>query len=189
MRTLKTIALSLLLAFTASSGMADTKNINASTFTCISEMTPVRDFFVGNINGKLEDTLKVANSKNGGVYPPGTIIQLLPTEAMIKRAKGFNKKTNDWEFFELKLSKKGTVINKRGFEEVVNRFGGNCLECHQKAEAKWDLICEKDHGCDPLPLTPVMVKAIQKTDPRCKPVKLTKEEIQGLKDLREALSK
>jgi len=50
---------------------------------------------------------------------------------------------------------------------VVNRFGGNCLDCHQKAEPQWDMVCETGHGCDPLPLTKTMLSAIQKTDPRC----------------------
>ena len=45
---------------------------------------------------------------------------------MVKRDKGFNPATHDWEFFELDVSKDGTQIGKRGFADVVNRFGGNC---------------------------------------------------------------
>jgi hypothetical protein len=66
--------------------------------------------------------LKVAESPNGGVYPVGSVIQLVPTEVMVKQPKGFNNITHDWEFFELNVSKDGTTINKRGFAEVVNRF-------------------------------------------------------------------
>ena len=29
------------------------------------------------------------------------------------------------------------------------------------------MICEQGHGCDPIPVTPTMAKAIQNTDPRC----------------------
>jgi hypothetical protein len=97
----------------------------------------------------------------------GSVIQLVPTEVMVKQPKGFNAATKDWEFFELDVTKGGTKILKRGFVEVVNRFGGNCFGCHIKARAEWDLVCETGHGCDPIPLTPAMFKALQRTDPRC----------------------
>jgi hypothetical protein len=29
------------------------------------------------------------------------------------------------------------------------------------------MICETTHGCDPIPLTSAMLKALQDTDPRC----------------------
>jgi hypothetical protein len=45
------------------------------------------------------------------------------------------------------------------------------------------MICEQGHGCDPIPLTPVMLKAIQKTDPRCEPTSLKDEETAALKAL------
>jgi hypothetical protein len=127
----------------------------------------VRGFFVGNLLGDEQGTLKVALSKTGGVYPPGSVVQLVPTEVMVKQPAGFNAVTRDWEFFELDVSKSGSVIRKRGFAEVVNRFGGNCFGCHVKAHSEWDMICETTHGCDPIPLTPAMLKALQDTDPRC----------------------
>jgi hypothetical protein len=37
---------------------------------------------------------------------------LIPTEAMVKREKGFNPVTHDWEFFELDVSKDETEIRK-----------------------------------------------------------------------------
>jgi hypothetical protein len=45
--------------------------------------------------------------------------------AMVKREKGFNKKTNDWEFFtfggaDLKMQKRETK--------------GDCAKCHIQAE-------------------------------------------------------
>ena len=87
-------------------------------------MTHVRQFYVDNLLGNLDATLAVANSATGGTYPAGTVVQLVPTEAMVKRDKDFNPVTHDWEFFELDVSKDGTEIRKRGFAEVVNRFGG-----------------------------------------------------------------
>lgn len=157
--------------------------IDADTFDCIRDMTAVRGFYVDNLDGDLQATLAVARSENGGTYPPGSLVQLVPTEAMVKRAPGFNPATRDWEFFELDVSAEGTAIRARGFAEVVNRFGGNCFACHVKARPEWDMICEQDHGCDPIPLTPVMVRAIQKTDPRCEPAALSDEEAAALEAL------
>ena len=107
---------------------------------------------------------------------------------MVKHPQGFNPTTNDWEFFELAVSSQGTKINKRGFVDVENKFGGNCFACHIKAKPQWDMICESDHGCDPLPIGREMFALIQKTDPRCKDnPKLTDEELQKLMQLKQAL--
>lgn len=162
--------------------------MNAEDFGCIREMTPVRGFFVGNFKGDLEGTLQVANSDTGGVYPPGSVVQLVPGEAMIKHDAGFSPATKDWEFIELDVTPEGTSIRKRGFTDVVNRFGGNCFACHIQAKPEWDLICEKDHGCDPIPLTLDMIKGIQNTDPRCEPVTLPPEQIEALKQLQAAMA-
>jgi hypothetical protein len=115
-----------------------------------------RQFYVDNLQGNLDATLAAANSTTGAVYPPGSVIQLIPGEAMVKRDKGFNAATHDWEFFELDVSKDGTQIRKRGTVDVVNRFGGNCFGCHVPAAAQWDLVCETGHGCAPLAVTRAM---------------------------------
>ncbi len=122
-------------------------SVTDGSFGCISKLTPVRGFFVGNLDGHLPDTLKVARSKDGGVYPVGSVVQLVPTEVMIKQPAGFNSVTHDWEFFELDVDAHGSTIRKRGFAEVVNRFGGNCFGCHIAARPQWDLICETDSSC------------------------------------------
>jgi len=95
------------------------------------------------------------------------MVQLVPTEVMIKQPQGTSPATNDWEFFELNVSAEGSEIVTRGFTDVINRFGGNCLDCHIKAEPQWDMICEQGHGCDPLPLSREMLVGIQQGDPRC----------------------
>ena len=59
--------------------------IDAQSFRCIREMTPVRHFYVDNVLGNLPATLAAANAPGGAVYPPGSVIQLVPTEAMVKR--------------------------------------------------------------------------------------------------------
>ena len=137
------------------------------TFGCITDMTAVRQFYVANLLGDLEGTLAVANSPTGGRYPPGTVVQLVPTEVMVKHGNGWNAATRDWEFFELEVSDAGSKIVRRGFVDVINRFGGNCFGCHVKARPEWDLICEKDHGCDPVPLTAEFILDLQQNDPRC----------------------
>ena len=141
--------------------------IDDSSFGCLEDMTGVRHFFVDNLLGDLEATIAVAESTDGGVYPPGSVVQLVPTEAMVKHPPGHNPATRDWEFFELAVTAEGSRINTRGFTEVVNRFGGNCFGCHVQAEPQYDLICELDHGCDPIPVTREQIAAVQAADPRC----------------------
>ncbi len=86
---------------------------------------------------------------------------------MVKHGEGWNAATRDWEFFELDVSEEGSSIRSRGFVDVVNRFGGNCFGCHVKARPEWDLICEKDHGCDSIPVTAEQILQLQQADPRC----------------------
>lgn len=142
--------------------------VTASSFKCLDDMTPVRGFFVDSLAGNLKATLEVAKSTKGGVYPPGSVVQLVPTEVMVKREPGFSPVTRDWEFFELDVSDKGSHIRKRGFAEVNNRFDKNCFACHAAARPEFDLICEKNNGCEKLPIPQHVIIALQKTDPRCK---------------------
>ncbi|MEP1471677.1 MAG: hypothetical protein ABJK20_03285 [Halieaceae bacterium] len=169
-------------------GSPDQFEVSADTFTCIRDMSPVRGFYVDNLSGNLEGTLAAANAADGAEYPAGSVVQLVPGEAMIKRAPGFSPATRDWEFFELDTSTSGTEIRNRGFADVVNRFGGNCLACHAKAKPQWDMVCETGHGCDPIPLTRDLLVLLQKTDPRCdnNPA-LSPEEIVKLKALQQSL--
>ncbi len=141
--------------------------ITENSFRCVTQMTHVRHYYVDNLAGNLAGTVHAAESTTGEPYPVGSVLQLVPTEVMVKREKGFNAATHDWEFFELDISADGTKIRTRGFAEVVNRFGGNCFACHIKAQPQWDLICDNSHGCDPIPLTRAMTGALARTDPRC----------------------
>ena len=144
-------------------------SVDGRSFRCIRQMTPVRHFYVDNLLGRIDATLAAANSKTGAIYPEGSVVQLVPTEAMVKREKGFNPATGDWEFFELNVSESGSTIRKRGFVEVNNRFGKNCFACHVPARVPWDFVCETGHGCEPIPITRAMTGALQRTDPRCGP--------------------
>jgi hypothetical protein len=141
--------------------------IDEKSFSCIRDMTPVRHFYVDNLLGNMEATLAVANAPQGAIYPPGSVVQLVPTEVMVKREAGTFPATGDWEFFELTVNEQGSNIAKRGFVDVNNRFGGNCFTCHLPAAEKWDFICESDHGCEPIPIDHKMTGALQRSDPRC----------------------
>jgi hypothetical protein len=141
-------------------------HVVATSFTTLKAMTPVRGFFVGNLLGNLEGTLAVAHSARGGVYPTGSVLQLVPQEAMVKHRPGWNRATDDWEFFSLDVSHSGTRILTRGAQNVVNRFGGNCAACHSAAAKRFDFVCEHDHGCAPLPISDTVIRAIQMADPR-----------------------
>ncbi len=139
----------------------------ASDFECLKSWTRVRNFRITNKLGRLEEALELARSPEPGrQYPVGTIIQLFPGEAMVKRGPDFDPENHNWEYFELSVSAEGTEINVRGRDDVINMFGGQCFGCHEAAR-DFDFICEKDHGCVPLPVTSEVATALQDADPRC----------------------
>jgi hypothetical protein len=137
----------------------------AADFVNINTMTKVGDHFVGSLNGHLDAALAVARDPKGGAYPVGTVIQLIPTEAMVKRRAGYSPTTGDWEFFSLGVSPDGTRILHAG-AVVKNFFGGDCAACHRLAEEQFDFVCGKNHGCAPLPLSDPLIARIQASDPR-----------------------
>jgi hypothetical protein len=156
--------------------------ISDASFKCITEMTHVRHFYVDNLAGNLASTVKVAQAGTGD-YPVGSVLQLVPNEVMVKREKGFNAVTHDWEFFDLNISPTSSTIRVRGFQDVNNRFGGNCFTCHVKARQEFDLVCDNSHGCDPVPFTRAMSGALQRTDPRCKNPPVSAEDAAALGQL------
>jgi len=139
----------------------------AADFVNINSLTRVGDHFVGSLNGHLDAVLAIAHSERGGVYPVGTIIQLIPTEAMVKRYSGYSPSTGDWEFFSLKVSPQGTQIKQSG-AVVKNFFGGDCASCHRAAAKQFDFVCGKNHGCAPLGISDAFIATVQRLDPRPK---------------------
>ena len=150
----------------ASTAPVEDFEAQAGDFGNIHEMTPVRGFFVDNRLGHLDEAVAIAEANEGGTYPVGTILQLVPHEAMVKRRPGWNPGTKDWEFFFLDVSAEGTTIVDRGTDEVVNAFALNCASCHQAADPEFDMVCETDHGCEPLPIGRDVIDAVQASDPR-----------------------
>jgi hypothetical protein len=146
-----------------------------SDFDCLknAEWTTVGLARFKNLLGHTDEALAVARSPDGGTFPVGTIVQLVPTEASVKRGAGFNAASHDWEFFSLAASSTGTTIQARGGgASVVNFTGSSCLNCHDKAAPQWDLICGdpdggNTHGCAALPLTGAELLSVQMADPRC----------------------
>lgn len=164
------ILMALLSSVTYAAASSETEavvNIDETSFSCIRQMTPVRHFYVDNVLGNIDATLAAANAPDGAIYPTGSVVQLVPTEVMVKREPGTFPATGDWEFFELEVDDAGSKIAKRGFVDVNNRFGGNCFACHLPAKEKWDFICESGHGCEPIPIDHKMTGALQRSDPRC----------------------
>ena len=139
----------------------------AADFVNINTMKRVGDHFIGSLNGHLDAALAVAGKPKGGVYPVGTVIQLIPTEAMVKRHKGYSPATGDWQFFSLDVSPAGTKIQSSG-AKVKNFLGGDCASCHVAARKNFDFVCEKGHGCAPIGVTDALIATIQKGDPRPK---------------------
>lgn len=140
----------------------------AEDFGCMTELAKVRRYHVGNLLGDVDASVAVAEAPEGKTYPVGTLLQLVPAEAMVKREPGFSPDTNDWEYFSLAIDRDGVVtISDRGPTGVVNAFGGDCFSCHAAAAA-YDYVCETDHGCVELPLSDEAIAGIQENDPRCR---------------------
>ena len=142
--------------------------VTEQTFGCILDWPKVRNtYFKHSDPAKLKEAMRIfRDSVPDKQYPVGTILQLIPFEAMVKHPREKFPNTNGWEFFFLDVSKEGTKIIDRG-EQVVNLSQGvTCLSCHQPA-AKFDFVCEKGHGCAPIPFDDQKIAEIQNTDLRC----------------------
>ncbi len=117
---------------------------------------------------KLKEAIRIfQDSVPSKDYPKGTVLQLIPTEAMVKHDRAAFPNTNGWEFFALKVSPDGTTIVERGDKVVNASLKKQCFDCHSPG-AKFDYVCEKGHGCAPIPVTDQQIAAIQAADLRCK---------------------
>jgi hypothetical protein len=140
----------------------------ASDFECLKNWPKVRNVRLTNRLGHLDEALALAEgAAPGAQYPVGTIIQLFPGEAMVKRGGGYDPENNDWEYFELEVTAAGTAIAKRGRDDVINMLGGQCFGCHAAARDH-DFICERGRGCIDLPVTGEQIAVLQDLDPRCR---------------------
>lgn len=164
----RTILAAGLGLFMLSGASAQDITVTEQTFGCILDWPKVRNtHFKHDDPKKLKEAMRIfRDSVPDKEYPVGTVLQLVPSEAMVKHPREKFPTTNGWEFFDLEVSKEGTKIKERG-EQVVNHSQGvTCLSCHQPA-AKFDFVCEKGHGCAPIPFDDEKIATIQKTDLRC----------------------
>jgi hypothetical protein len=144
-----------------------------SQFRCLLDgVKPAgRDFYVFHRNKKqLARAVQMSESgmlpKRG--YPVGTILQVLPLEAMIKRPRRFNPDGDGWEFVRLAVAADGsTQVVADGKVEVANAFG-SCQGCHARVAPAGDLVCGLVIGAGGLGLTEAQLAAIQASDPRCR---------------------
>ncbi len=151
-----------------SSVSAEDLAVSEQTFGCILDWPKVRNTrFTHSDPEKLKEAIRIfRDSIPDKEYPVGTILQLVPFEAMVKHPREKFPKTNGWEFFFLDVSKEGTKIKDRG-DSVVNLSQGvTCLSCHQPA-ARYDFVCEKGHGCAPIPFDDQKIAELQRADLRC----------------------
>jgi hypothetical protein len=151
-----------------SSALAEDITVSEQTFGCILDWPKVRNTrFKHAEPAKLKEAMRILrDSIPDREYPVGTILQLVPFEAMVKHPHEKFPKTNGWEFFFLDVSEAGTQIKDRG-DNVVNLSQGvTCLSCHQPA-ARFDFVCEKGHGCAPIPFDDQKIGELQRADPRC----------------------
>ena len=166
---LKRSALAAGLGFCTVSGVwADDVAVSEKTFGCILDWPKIRNTHIYNSDPeKLKEAMRILRDSVPDIeYPVGTILQLLPVEAMVKHPREAFPKTNGWEFFALDVSEAGTKIRDRG-DNVVNLSQGvTCLSCHQPA-ARYDFVCEKGHGCAPIPLDDQKIAELQGADARC----------------------
>ncbi len=151
------------------SASAEDMTVSEQTFGCILDWPKVRNTRFKHADPeKLKEAMRIfRDSAPDKEYPVGTILQLVPFEAMVKHPREKFPKSNGWEFFALEVSEAGTKIRDRGVENVLNvSLGAPCLSCHQPA-ARYDFVCEKGHGCAPIPFDDQKIAEIQKGDLRC----------------------
>jgi hypothetical protein len=148
---------------------ADDVVVTEKTFGCVLDMTKVRNTRIRNPDPeKLKEAVRIfRDSVPDKEYPTGTILQLIPGEAMVKHDRAAFPNTRGWEFFALKVTAKGTEIQDRGDKVLNTTLKKPCLDCHSPA-AKFDFVCETKHGCAPIPLPALVIAHMQNSDPRCK---------------------
>lgn len=134
-------------------------------FACLTEWEGVRGFYMSNLLGNTAEAVRIAEGGFAEPAPVGTVVQLIPQEAMVKLPAGTSPSTNDWEYFLLQNNAGGSSITERGFEDIAN-VAGTCNSCHVGA-AERDFICEDTLLCAAAALPRAIVDQLVESDPRC----------------------
>ena len=112
--------------------------MTAADFPNIQTMTKVDSYFVANKLGHQSAALAVARSPKGGKFPVGTLVQLVPQEAMAPA--GFNPATHDWVLFFLNVSPAGTQITLAPTRSSTGKLGKELRIVVLAAAPKRDMI-------------------------------------------------
>ena len=151
-----------------SSASAQDITVSEQTFGCILDWPKVRNTrFKHSDPEKLKEAMRIfRNSVPDKEYPVGTILQLVPFEAMVKHPREKFPKTMDGSFSLWMSPTKGprSMIEERVSSMFRKESPG--LSCHQPV-AKFDFVSEKGHGCAPIPFDDQKIADIQKADLRC----------------------
>jgi hypothetical protein len=121
--------------------------------------------------GHTDDMMAVARGDSDDPYPVGTVLQLFPGEASVKRGAGFSPDTKDWEFLIIDADSGKTVITERGTTAIEN-VAGSCIGCH--AASTNDTACFRSiasdtaPGCEALPFFISTDTDPKNDDPRCR---------------------
>src|SRR5580700_7026589 len=109
--------------------------ITEKSFGCVLDLPKVRNTRIQNPDPeKLKEAVRIfRDSVPDKEYPTGTILQLIPGEAMVKHDRAAFPNTRGWEFFALKVTKKGTEIQDRGDKVLNTTLKKPCLDCHSPA--------------------------------------------------------
>src|SRR5947208_8522474 len=138
MKTITTLltgmALTLFLLMVCSVYAQDV-TVSENSFTCIRDGHKIRNTYIRNANPeKLKEAVRIfKNSVPDKEYPVGTILQLVPFEAMVKHPREKFPQSNGWEFFALEVSEAGTKIRDRGDNVINLSLGATCLSFDQLA--------------------------------------------------------
>ena len=169
---MKVVLTALVLAALATPALAKREFVaTAEDFRCLTEgkQAPGKRFRIFGKKAVVRKALRKTKTGKLGKkgYPVGTILQLFPFEAMVKRGGGFNPEGGGWEYFELKPLPDGTTeILDRGDARVGN-LAGSCQGCHLKVAAERDSVCEFVQGPEGIGLPEELVEVLLR-DVRCK---------------------
>ena len=141
--------------------------ITEKSFGCLLGGNKIGNTYISNPDPeKLREAMRIyKDNVQDTDYPVGTILQLFPDQAMVKRTAEQFPLTNGWEFFEFEILQGKTLIRARG-DRVSSRNSVPCMACHQNAP-KFDFVCGKNHGCAPLSFSEQKIAEIQASDERC----------------------
>lgn len=137
----------------------------ADDFGCIRDWPGKDAVRLVNRCGHQEAALEMLRNPHPNMeLPVGTIIQVLPNEAMVKRGNAFDPEHGNWEYFILAPLPGGTRVVARGTQ--VFNVGGTCRHCHVHAR-EHDNVCGLGHDCPPPGVRNAHFLWTQYLDPRC----------------------